>query len=180
MENQIENTLTNEIDGQGKRPQFLSVLCILSFICIGLMLLMSLYGLVANTPERMAENIEKMRAFSPSSAEQMEASYAEQQSSVMGRIQPYINILFIMISFLGVLQMFNLKKMGFFVYTAAEIIPYVFIIIGGKQAMNMIGSMGGEGGGAAQTIAIGGMVLMVLFDIAFIVMYALNLKHMKK
>lgn len=178
MENQTENTLTNEMEGQSKRPQFLTVLCVLSFICIGLMLVMSLYGLVANTPERMAENIEKMREFSPSGAEQMEAQLAEQQNSVMSKIQPYITILLLMVSFLGVFQMFNLKKTGFYIYTLAELVPYIFIIIGGKQAMNMMGSMGG--GGAVKTAAIGGMVLMVLFDIAFIVMYALNLKHMKK
>ncbi|MBK6522063.1 MAG: hypothetical protein IPG08_06870 [Sphingobacteriaceae bacterium] len=95
----------------------------------------------------------------------------------MGRIQPYLSVVFLLVSFLGVLQMFNLKRMGFYVYTAAELIPYIFIIIGGKQAMAMMGSMGG---GTIQAAAMVMMVWMVLCDLAVEVMYGVNLKHMNK
>lgn len=177
MENQFDNTLTNEMENQGKRPQFLSVLCILSFICCGLLLVMTLYGLVSNTPEKMQQSIEQMREISPATADQMEAQFQEQQNSTMAKIQPYISILFLLASFLGVMQMFNLKKMGFYIYTAAELIPYLFMIGGGKKAMAMMGSMGG---GAMEMAAIAVLVIMVLFDVGFIIMYALNLKHMTK
>lgn len=53
--------------------------------------------------------------------------------------------------------------------------PYIGLIIGGKQAMAM---MGAAGGGVAKTAGLVMMALMFVFDIAFIVMYALNLKHM--
>jgi len=59
---------------------------------------------------------------------------------------------------------------------AGELIPYVFMIVGGKQAMSMMGSMGG----AVETAAIAVLVLMFVFDAAFIAMYAMNLKHMKQ
>ena len=158
MENQFDNTLVNEMEGKGKRPQFLTVLCILSFICCGLMLVMTLWGLVMNTPERMAENIEKMREISPSTAQQMEVQIAEQQNSSMAKIQPYLTIILVLVSFLGVFQMFNLKKTGFYIYIAAELIPYAFMLAGGKQAMSMMGSMGG----AMEAAAIAMMVLCLV------------------
>ena len=34
MENQAENSFRDEVEGQNARPQFLQVLCILSFILI--------------------------------------------------------------------------------------------------------------------------------------------------
>lgn len=175
MENQFENTLSNEMGDQPARPQFLTVLCILSFIAAGLMFVMTIFGIITNTPEKQQEQIEQMRQFSPATAEQFEATLLEQQNSTMAKIQPYLTILLILVSVLGVIQMFNLKKTGFYLYLAGELVPYLFMIAGGKQAMSMMGSMGG----AVETMAIAAMVLMLVFDIVFIVMYALNLKHMK-
>jgi tryptophan-rich sensory protein len=177
MENQFDNTLVNEIEGGSKRPQFLTVLCVLSFVWCGLAFLLGVYGIIVNTPEKMQENIENMRKFSPAGAQQMEEQMIEQQNSTLGKIQPYLSLVFLMVSFLGVMQMFKLKKTGFYIYAAAELIPYAFILVGGKQAMAMMGSMGG---GAMQTAAMVMMVLMVLFDLAFVVMYGVNLKHMNK
>ena len=108
---------------------------------------------------------------------EMENQLLEQQGSTMAKIQPYLNIVFLLVSFLGVLQMFNRKRIGFYIYAAAELIHYIFIIIGGKQAMAAVGSLGG---GAIQAAAMVMMVLMVLFDLAFVVMYGVNLKHMNK
>ncbi len=177
MENQFDTTLVNEIEGGSKRPQFLTVLCVISFIWCGIAFLLGIYGIFANTPEKMQENIENMRKFSPAGAQEMEEQMIEQQNSTMGKIQPYLNIVFVLVSFLGVMQMFNRKRIGFYIYTAAELIPYVFIIIGGKQAMAAVGSLGG---GTVQAAAMVMMVLMVLFDLAFVVMYGVNLKHMNK
>lgn len=176
MENQFDNTLVNEFGDQPKRPQFLTVLCILSFICAGLMFVITLFGVITNTPEKQQEQIEQMRQFSPATAEQFEATLLEQQNSVMAKIQPYLTILLILVSVFGVVQMFNLKKTGFYLYLAGELIPYIFMIVGGKQAMSMMGSMGG----AVETAAIAVFVLMFVFDAVFIAMYAMNLKHMKQ
>jgi hypothetical protein len=176
MDNQIDSSIIAEMEAR-KRPQFLTVLCVLSFIWCGLSFLGGVYSIFANTPEKMQESIEKMKEIAPAMAQEMEAQFEEQQNSTMAKVQPYINIILILISFVGVMQMFNLKKVGFYVYTAGELIPYIFLLIGGKQAMAMMGSMGG---GAMKAMAMVVLVLMVLFDIAFIVMYAVNLKHMKK
>lgn len=163
-------------DNKPKRPQFLTVLCILSFIGIGLMLAFTIIGIIVNTPERQTEQIEQLRQLSPSMADQMEEQVAAQQESVLYKVQNYINLLFLLGSFLGVLQMWQLKKTGLYIYAIAELVPYLFMIIGGKEAMQMFGSMGG---GGMQSILYAVLVLLFVFDSAFVVMYAVNLKHMK-
>ncbi len=110
MENQIDTQFSQEAEMQPKRPQFLTVLCILSFICAGLMFLFSVIGIAMNSPEKQLENIEQMRQFSPATADQFEAQLMEQQNSVMGKIQPYLSLLFLIVGVLGVIQMYNLNK----------------------------------------------------------------------
>lgn len=177
MENTFQSdSFAEEQFDAPKRPQFLTVLCILSFIGIGLVLAFTLIGMVMNTPERQAEQIEQLRQISPSMAEQMEDQLLAQQDSVMYKIQNYINILFLIGSLLGVIQMWNLKKTGFLIYTVAELIPYLFMIAGGKEMMQAFGSMGG---GGMEALAYGTIVLMFIFDAAFVIMYAVNRKYMK-
>jgi hypothetical protein len=174
MENQFDNTLTNEMENKGKRPQFLTVLCVLSFICVALMIIIAVMGEIMNTPENMQQQIERVREFSPAQAEQMEANYIKQQESVMGKIQNYILILIELVSLLGVIMMFNLKKVGFYIYAAIEILPYSLMIFSAGDASV---DMGGQlGAGAVKAV----MIIFVLIDLAFVVMYGLNLKHMKK
>lgn len=160
-----------------KRPQFLTVICVLSFIWCGLSFLGGVWSIIQNSPERMAENIEQMRAVSPQMADQMEEQMMLMQESTYAQISPYLNFVYILLSFLGVFMMWKLKKNGFYIYLIGEILPYVGLIFAGKQAMAMMGS---AGGGAAKMAGMVIMVLMVLFDAAFIIMYALNLKHMNK
>jgi len=171
MENQIDNVVTDELIVTPKRPQFLTILCVLSFVCVGLVIVMTLWGIVMNTPEKMAEQIEQIRQISPSRAEMMETAMAEQESSTMAKIQPYLSILFQVISLLSVIQMFNLKRIGFYIYAAVELLPYTLLLFTGNK---MSIQMGGIGEGAAMAI----MVVFVLFDLAFVVMYGLNYKHL--
>lgn len=176
METPTENTFSMEMM-EPKRPQFLTVICVLSFIMCGLSLLGGIWGIIRNTPENMAESIEQMRAVSPQMADQMEQQMTEMQESTYAQISPYLNFIYILLSFLGVMMMWKLKKKGFYVYLAGELLPYVGLLLAGKQAMAM---MGAAGGGMAQTMGIVIMVFMLVFDAAFIVMYALNLKHMNE
>jgi len=108
-------------------------------------------------------------------AEQMEDQLLAQQDSIMYKVQNYISILFLIGSFLGVIQMWNLKRTGFLIYTAAELIPYLFMIAGGKEMMQAFGSMGG---GGMEALAFGTVILMFIFDAAFVIMYAVNRKYM--
>jgi hypothetical protein len=171
----MENQNMGETLGP-KRPQFLTVLCILSFIMCGFTFVSGVYGIIANTPEKMQENIEKMREVSPEFADQMEQQVIAMQESTYGQIAPYLNFVYVLLSILGVLMMWKLNKKGFYFYLGGELLPYVAMIAGGKQAMAM---MGGMGGGMMQGAVMVMLVLMFIFDVAFIVMYGVNLKHMK-
>lgn len=174
METPIENSFEAEVMGP-KRPQFLTVICVLSFIMCGLSFLGGVWSLIQNTPDKMAESIEQMRAVSPQMAEQMENQMMEMQESTYAQISPYLNFVFILLSFLGAFMMWKLKKKGFYVYLAGELLPYVGLIFSGKQAIAM---MGAAGGGVAQTAGVIIFVFMFIFDAAFFVMYGMNLKHM--
>jgi hypothetical protein len=63
----------------------------------------------------------------------------------------------------GVIMMWKLKKTGYFMYVFAQLASIVTPIV-------LIG-FGGVFGGI--------MIIAAIFPIAFIVMYGLNLKHMK-
>jgi len=60
-------------------------------------------------------------------------------------------------------MMWKLKKTGFYIYVIGEIAPVIlpFVLFGG---FGVLGTMA--------------LVMGLIFPIAFIIMYALNLKHM--
>jgi hypothetical protein len=73
--------------------------------------------------------------------------------------------------------MYHLKKTGFYIYTFAELFPLVFMFFSSKETVGILKiSMGEESGEMAAYL---GMAVVLVFDLAFVVMYALNLKHMK-
>lgn len=72
---------------------------------------------------------------------------------------------------IGVIMMWQLKKTGFYLYVIGEIVPSIYTLIV-------------YGGVAASIPFLGDAVLMLYilsfgFPVAFIIMYAANLKHMK-
>ncbi len=139
-------TTTNE---SGKRPVFLTVLCILSFIAagfavVGYILAITAMGVVsagASALEGM-EGVTMTQTAGPS----------------MGMTWAYIIVGFVttLIALFGVIKMWKLKKMGFYLYVGATVASMVMgMIYSGFGAMGLI------------------------FPVAFIVMYGLNLKSMK-
>lgn len=154
------------------RPQFLSVLCILTWIACGLILLSTVWGVVfQQSPEEQYENIEKMREANPELADKFEAAY-EAQAESNQTVGLVINLVALALSAYGAYMMWQLKRSGFYVYTAGEVIPYFGFLAGGSSE-SMLSMMGGPG---MMATVIG---VMVVFDLAFIIMYALNLKHMR-
>jgi hypothetical protein len=158
-----------------KRPQFLTVICILSFVWCGVSFLLGIWGVIRNTPENMAESIEQVRQFKPEVADEMEQNMIEMQESTYAQISPYLNFVYILISFLGVLMMWKLNKKGFYVYLIGELLPYIGFLVAGKQMMSMM-----SGGGMMKGVGMIMVLLMLVFDAAFIVMYGLNLKYMNE
>ena len=134
-----------------KRPVFLTVVCILSFVGIGLAIIgyitaISLLG--------MAES-----AMSAVSAAVEGAGGSSNQAST-GLIWAYILIGFAtaLISLFGVVKMWKLQKAGFMMYTGAAIVGLIMGIVYSGVSASLMG---------------------IAFTGAFIAMYAANLKHMK-
>lgn len=133
---------------QNKRPTFLTVLCILTFIGSGFGVLGGLIGLVATGA---ATALAKIPMLGP----------ALTAAASFGIVYTLINLILAAASLYGAIMMWKLKKTGFWIYVAAQvlmlIVPVFFVGIAG-----LLGS------------AIG-----LIFTAAFIIMYALNLKAMK-
>ena len=141
-----------------KRPTFLTVLCILSFIAAGISIIGGIIGYLgmaametmgANLAEGM-EQIEGMEEM-PGMADALAVMKHAKLLLIIGSILTLVGLF-------GVIQMWKLKKTGFYIYTGAQVLGIVLplIIVGGA----------------------GFSVMSVIFAIAFIVMYGMNLKHM--
>jgi len=127
--------------GDGKRPVFLTVLCILTFIGSGLGTLFGILGIVgASFLGDLMNSIPGMGA-------------------AMGATTGFMIVTTVLAaaSLFGAIQMWKLKKMGFFIYAGANIIAPIATIV-------MLG------GGFA--------IMSFLWPVVFIVLYGLNLKHL--
>jgi hypothetical protein len=162
METPVHNEFANQMEPQPERPQFLKVLCILSFVACGLMIL--IYGLgtmcLALNEEMIAGVWDKVVNANP----QFENVNPMEFFHEFGMICVYC-LIANLFSLVGVIMMWRLEKIGFFIYAIAELSTNFF-------SMNL--NTGEE------SKSYGGMIFSILIDLAFIVMYFLNLKYMNK
>lgn len=159
-----------------QRPQFLSVLCILTWITCGFVFISTVGNILfQKSPEEQMEQIEQMRSISPEAADQMEAALDAQNNDGFKAVNTAITLIACGLSAFGAVMMWQLRKKGFFLYIAGELIPYLSFAFGGAKAMSALGAMGGMSGSAVLGITI---AVMALFDGIFIAMYAANTKHM--
>jgi hypothetical protein len=151
-----EQTVTAAIETK-KMPGFLKVLCILSFVGIGIGFISNLYNVFT-----IQATIDTMKGLG-SLLGGSDMGSAIDALVKWGQTVYIINVVACLICLVGVLMMWKLKKSGFFIYLVGEIIPAIasFALLGGF--------------GALGTMA---MVAGLIFPIAFIIMYGLNLKHM--
>lgn len=147
-----------------KRPTFLTVLCILSFVAAGISIVASILGYLAmgvaedmgaSLGAGMAEGMEGMEGMDGAFGEAMNAANA---LAANAKTLLIIGIIVTLIALFGVIQMWKQKKMGFYIYTGAQVIGIIApIIIVGMLGFSVFGT---------------------IISAAFIVMYGLNLKHM--
>ena len=156
MENitSTENQISNE---KPQRPQFLTVLCILSFIWSGLILFCLFLGLcfsgfIFRTAESVLAGVDGMPAMSESQLKAMQTLVDLGPQKFTAGIA--VAIIIYMTSLLGVFKMWRLQKWGFYIYAIINGIGVSYDLISGSY-------------------------FMVIISLAFIGMYFTNFKHMK-
>jgi hypothetical protein len=152
---------SGDITAQPQRPDFLKIICILSFIACGLMILLCAIGSICLTFD--ADMIDKFWSQVVESSPQLAELDPVKFIHEFGMVCVYTLIANIF-SLIGVIMMWRLEKMGFFIYVVAELTTHFFTIDMGTQ----------------ENKSYVGLILSVLVDLGFITMYFLNLKYMNK
>ena len=157
----MENNLSIENE-QPKRPQFITVLCILSFIGSGLSFILSLWQYFSI---KASDKFLQRLSSSQDDAHGMIGGLQDTMTKAVENAVPnlIIGLLCSIICLYGAIKIWKLKKIGFFVYSVGEITPPIslFFLGGG-------GLVGGTGA-----------VLLLLLAEVWIVMYAINFNHLK-
>jgi hypothetical protein len=146
--------MTTEINVQ-TRPMFLKVLCILSFVGIGINILVALFGLIYSS------------IVDTSSIDASNPLYFFAYTGSMS----LKNLIVELFSLIGVILMWRLHKIGFFIYLVAESFLYFEFIY--TITTNDVGAAGATQIGLE-------MIWPLPLDIAFFIMYAIQLKHMTR
>jgi hypothetical protein len=163
MENNYNDQFRNDLVAEPARPQFLKILCILTFIWSGIMILVYLVGsfCLAMSEETMAVVIDKMSESNPNIQIENPGEFIHE----IGKIS-LICLCLNIASLVGAIMMWNLNKVGFFIYAVAELATNFL-------GVNMNAGVEGEK-------SYGMLIFTILVDIAFIIMYAIHLKYMNK
>lgn len=148
------------------RPQFITILCVLSFIGSGIWALVSLIGTFASgfIMSFLGIGANSLPPMEESGMSQEQINAVTEAASSSGGMASVIFSYFMVImivslvlsivSILGVVKMWKLKKSGYWLYTGVNGLLAILMLVGGSWFQALVG-------------------------IAFIVMYGLNLKHMK-
>ncbi|MFK7783657.1 MAG: hypothetical protein AB8B56_01005 [Crocinitomicaceae bacterium] len=180
MDQQLDDDFTLSEDTsvvEKKRPGFLTVLCILTFVGSGFGIISGLIGFTGyNSVESQLNNASIGNPLAQEMFNNLDVARIQ-------ALQDWANILGLIASILclaGALIMFNMKKIGFFSYVLGQAVSvyaaYVGIsIINEMKAIMPIAQMGD------MMSMIGGvaMVFAILIAIAFVIMYGVNFKHLK-
>ena len=142
---------------EGQRPVFLKVLCILTWVGCGVGLFGGLIQLWSYSAiNAVADAFDKTN-----------------QTTYFGALfwQSIATFASAIICAIAAVLMWRLKKIGFFIYIFGEILPSI-------ASLYMFLSISNEAG-IGQEFAFIGTAFSFVFPIAFIIMYGVNLKHMK-
>ncbi len=148
-----ETTQSTPGTDAAKRPVFLTVLCILSFIAAGLAILGYITLItVMGAVTAGASALEGMAAEAGGTITNTGPSTAMTWAYII------IGFLTVLVSLFGVIKMWKLQKIGFFLYVGATVVSIIMTIV-----------YSGFGSG----------MMSIIFGALFIVLYGLNLKHLK-
>lgn len=152
-----------------RRGRMLQVLCILSWIYIGLYFVFMLPGLFQgqSSSEEMAERkiaiIEMAEAFNLSKEQVQESVLIDERNNEHFYLDYSSSIVFCLIGFISVLQMWRLQKAGYWMYIVYSLAP-IGISFYIKQGLDS---------------AVTSAIMAVLFSGVFIILYGTQLKRME-
>ena len=149
----MEETTTTTTEA-AKRPVFLTVLCILSFIAAGFAIIG--YVTVLTLMGAVSAAASSMEGMSAETSAMMSEAMSKAPSAGLTWAYIIVGFVTVLISLFGVIKMWKLQKLGYFLYVGASVASMVMGII-----YSGFGVMG------------------VIFPVLFIVLYGLNLKHLK-
>lgn len=161
-----------------KRPTFLLVLCILTFVGSGAGILM---GLISFTGLNDVESSLSRSGQGFGSDAQLVLESIDVEG--MQKTQNWVNITSLLASVLclaGALVMFKLKKIGFGPYVLGQVVAVYSSYLSVGLIKEMAEAMPIQQAGDMMSM-IGGATLIfsIVIAVAFIIMYGLNLKHLK-
>lgn len=164
-----EPTTTPSAPSAG-RGTFLTVICILTFIGSSLGLLGGIFG-YATADANAAMTSEVMNNMqtqvdnkdTPSFIKQLFGSMADKMNPGTIKKSALLKIISTLLTLFGAIMMFKQRKQGFYMYVAG------IIIFVGAPIMVINGFIG-----------VAGAMFAGLIGVAFIIMYAVNLKYMTK
>lgn len=157
-----ESTLENLEHQPKKRPVFLTVLCILSFIGSGLAVISALPGLLFTNQTQTFYTLADSPLYRGGALPSLE------DFLFWTNVSNIVNILSALLGLAGALLMWRLKKSGFFLYAFSWLVSVGVALVTTKIILAPF--MGG--------LAFAIVGLNVVIMIAFLIMYGVNLKHM--
>jgi hypothetical protein len=160
---QFDNTLVNQSEEGVQRPTFLKVLCILSFVLCGLWIVLFLFAAIVCfglNEDTIAQVWDRVTASQPMLTDSDPILFFREVAKLC-----LYNLVANLVSLVGVIMMWRLNRNGFFIYVMAEL---------GANFLALLVDIPGNDSFS------GSFFFNLIFDLVFIVLYAVNLKHMKK
>jgi hypothetical protein len=148
-------------DSQPKRPNFITVLCIITWVGCAFAIFGGIIGYF--TTKAQCATMDSMGSLYENNPFGGSLREAMDKACEHIGLSTTINVLCGLICLLGSILMWQLKKIGFFIYAVAELAPVVSTVV-----------LGAGGIFGAATAVFTGIIAVV-----WVVLYAVNLKHMR-
>lgn len=167
--------MSEEIDihenNQPKKKQTIKILAILSWIYIGITiigLLGSIFQGQMSEEELEFEKAELLSTMTPESVEMFGKEFFQESIRILEvanenfAVMTLLNVIVVIIGLYGVIEMFNLRKRGYYFYIGYSLLPIIisYSFFGTGLLVNL------------------GAIFTLVFSILFLILYGYQLKNM--
>ncbi len=156
-----------------KKHSLLKWLFIASLVSIIIQLGSTSFNLLRNPKDALLKQAEMMKNINPSMANQLEELAYEYDTNKYFQLMPYVNLLFLIISLISVILMWQLKQQGWYLYLFAEFFPYVFSVSNWDDYAKYYA-------GWNKSVVLSMTLVMIALDILFVGLYYYALRESKK